>query len=466
MVEKIRIAMIDDDVDYAQVLRIQLKKLENTVINHFTSGEAALEAFMRERPPNLVFLDLVMPGLGGMETLKQLRERHPDTQVVMVSSQSTVRVALDAIKLGAKDYLTKGHDDLVKALPLATSISEQIALQQELEGLRSKDVAARHNMIGESKALGDVIHLIERVVRGNLAVAISGESGTGKELVAEAIHAGSDRRDGPFVEVNCAAIPSELMESEFFGHEKGAFTGAQGDREGVFQQASGGTLFLDEIGELDPALQAKLLRTLQDGKLRKVGGSETVEVDVRVISATNRDIQELVSSGTFREDLYYRLFQFPIALPPLRDRGNDVLLLADYFLQDFLGRHQELKPKRMTTDVRRALLDYDWPGNVRQLKTTIERAALLVDGEKIDVVDLALEREVVPHEPHGTKRTETLKGDVVSMDEAKKRALQRAYSDSDGNIEHTAQKLGVTRSTVYRLLRKYKLGPLPGSVLK
>lgn len=464
MAESFRIALIDDDSDYAQVLRFRLKKVRAATIQHYESGERALAAFLDDGPPDLVFLDLVMPGLGGMETLRQLRDRYPSLDVVMVSAQSTIRIALDAIRLGARDYLTKGHDDLVKVVPVAESVLEQVALKKEVEGLRmQRGGDAVGKMIGESKALGQTIHLIQRALRGDLAVAVSGESGTGKELVAEAIHAGSARADGPFVIVNCAAIPSELMESEFFGHEKGAFTGATGQRKGVFEQANGGTLFLDEIGELEPSLQAKLLRTLQDGRLRRVGGSKVLDVDVRVISATNRDIQKMVKDGSFREDLYYRLFQFPIVLPPLRDRGNDVLLLAEHFLREFLLRHPELAPKKLSTEARRLLLEQHWPGNVRQLKTTVERAALLVDGERIEPGGLQHEGSSTQFQGRREGAHENETG-VVSMEEAKARALEVAYRECAGNIERTAFVLGVTRSTVYRLLKKYGLEEIDQAV--
>lgn len=455
----LRIALIDDDADYAQVLTYRLQKASGREIRHFESGEAALASFMADYKPDLIFLDLVMPGLGGMETLKQLRDRHPTIPVVMVSAQSMVRVALDAIALGAYDYLTKGQDDLVKVDPIAVQIEEQLALRREVEVLRERGGAKRFSaMIGESQPMARVFHLVDRAVKADLAVAITGKSGTGKELVAEAIHAGSPRSSGPFVVVNCAAIPNELMESEFFGHEKGAFTGAHARRAGVFEQADGGTLFLDEIGEFDRGLQAKLLRTLQDGRFKRVGGTEMLEADVRIISATNRSIKSMVANGGFREDLYYRLFQFPIQLPQLRDRGNDILLLTDHFLREFLRRHNELAPKRLSTEARRSLLQFDWPGNVRELRTTIERAALLADGGVIEQRDLyaeepsrGVESPLRAIDDAATEET------VLSMEEAKRRALAHAYGLCEGNVDRTATRLGITRSTVYRLLKKYGL---------
>lgn len=462
MGEPLRIALVDDDPDYAQVLAYRLQKDRDREIRRFESGEDVLAALGDDYEADLIFLDLVMPGLGGMETLKQLHERHPGVPVVMVSAQSMVRVALDAMREGAYDYLTKGHDDLVKVDPIASQRSEQLTLMRELDRLRKRDSASRFSaIIGEGTAMAHVFHLIDRAVRGDLAVAVTGESGTGKELVAEAIHAGSSRVKGPFVVVNCAAIPSELMESEFFGHEKGAFTGAHTQKAGVFEQAHAGTLFLDEIGELDPGLQAKLLRTLQDGRFRRVGGSETLETDVRVVSATNRNIKKMVADGSFREDLFYRLFQFPIALPPLRERGNDLLLLADHFLRDFLVRHPELVPERLSQAARRSLLDYNWPGNVRQLRTSIERAVLLADGEVIQPEDLYLEdapgSDATIDAPARTLLGATTEDEILPMEELKRRALEHAFHLCNDNVEKTALRLGITRSTVYRMLKKFRI---------
>jgi two-component system, NtrC family, response regulator AtoC len=301
-----------------------------------------------------------------------------------------------------------------------------------------------------------VYRLIAKAVRGRLAVAVVGESGTGKELVAEAIHAGSDRARGPFVVVNCAAIPAALMESELFGHEKGAFTGAHARRAGVFEQADGGTLFLDEIGELDLGLQAKLLRVLQDGRVQRVGGTEPFAVDVCVISATHRDVPAMVRAETFREDLYYRLFQFPIALPPLRERGADVLLLADHVLGAVLARHPDLRPKRFTGAARQSLVRYRWPGNVRELATAVERAVLLADGEAIAPADLLLGDALAdPSRPAVAAVGATRRDEIVPFEALKRLALDHAWGLCDGDATETAARLGINRSTVYRLLKSY-----------
>ena len=391
-----RIFVVDDDKHYARLLSYRLDKPQGHEVSVFHSGEDALEALDTERP-DLVFLDIMMPGIGGMETLRRLQLFEPDLPVVMISAQGTAEVAVEAMKGGATDYITKGQDDLVKLDVVVERLKKRVKLAREVAELRA-EVAKKYGMdeiVGDSPAMERVYQLIQKTLRGNLTVAIEGESGTGKELVARAIHFNSDPPPGepevgPFVVVNCAAIPKELMESEFFGHEKGSFTGAHARHIGKFEQADGGTLFLDEVGELDLGLQAKLLRALQNREITRVGGSGTITFECRVISATNKNVLEMVRAGTFREDLYYRLFQFPVALPPLRERGNDVLLLAQGFLEAYVGAHAQFKGKRLAPDAVRALLEYPWPGNVRELKSTVERAILISDGEEIAEGDLLL----------------------------------------------------------------------------
>ena len=391
-----RLFVVDDDKHYARLLSYRLDKPRDHEVSVFHSGEDALDALDRERP-DIVFLDIMMPGIGGMETLRRLRLLAPDVPVVMISAQGTAEVAVEAMKGGATDYITKGQDDLVKLDVVVDRLKDRVRLAREVEQLRA-EVAQKYGMeeiVGDSPAMERVYQLVQKTLRGNLTVAIEGESGTGKELVARAIHFNSDPPPGepevgPFVVVNCAAIPRELMESEFFGHEKGSFTGAHARHIGKFEQADGGTLFLDEVGELDLGLQAKLLRALQTREVTRVGGSGAIRFECRVISATNRSVLDMVRAGTFREDLYYRLFQFPIALPPLRQRGNDVLLLAQGFLEDYLASHTRFKGKRLSPEAVRAILDYPWPGNVRELKSTVERAVLISDHELISQDDLLL----------------------------------------------------------------------------
>ncbi|MEM1094858.1 MAG: sigma-54 dependent transcriptional regulator [Bacteroidota bacterium] len=468
--------LVDDDPDYLALLRYQFARRTEADVHLFHSGEAALKQ-VDKLSPDLVLLDVVMPGIGGLETLRRLRATHPDLPVVMVSAQSVVSVALEALELGAYDYITKGHDDTAKLQTLIVQIAERIALSEEVASLRDQLPGAQglSNLVGESKAMRQVLATVRKTLRGDLTVAILGESGTGKELIAEAIHYNSKRRHQAFVIVNCAAIPSELMESEFFGHEKGSFTGAYSRKLGKFEQAHHGTIFLDEIGELSLSLQAKLLRVLQNQQLQRVGGSDTITVNVRVLCATNRDIMAMVREGSFREDLYYRLFQFPVQLPPLRERDQDPLLLADHFRRLFLERHPDVESRPFATITRRALLKYQWPGNVRELKNAVERALLIADGDEIMPADLMLGNPfsapfeappaaaITTAEPAGPahpKRVITraqTPDDVLPMEEVKRIALEHAYALCKGNIEQTSQRLGITRSTVYRLLKRHNI---------
>lgn len=479
---RLRIHIVDDDPAYATIMRYQLRRNNDPEIKVFHTGEDAL--LHMDEEPDLILLDVVMPGQGGLETLRQMKARKPDIPVVMVSAQSVVSVALEALKLGAYDYITKGHDDTVKLQALVRHISERVALAQEVSSLRAQlpDPKGLRGIVGESAPMARIFKIVQKTLRGNLTVAILGESGTGKELIAQAIHHNSNRRRNPFVVVNCAAIPHELMESEFFGHEKGSFTGAHARKIGKFEQAHQGTIFLDEIGELELSLQAKLLRVLQNQEVQRVGGSETIKVDVRVICATNKDIVKMTRDNEFREDLYYRLFQFPVHLPPLRERDQDVLLLGEHFRKTFLEKHKDLESRGFSAATRRVMLQYTWPGNVRELKNAVERALLISDTPEIMPDDLMLNDALhavpvtpvllpEPQEPIRSEATnpgtshlpttrileaETVE-DILPLEEVKKIAVEHAYKLCKGNIERTAVKLGVTRSTIYRLLKKYDI---------
>ncbi len=469
---RLNIFVVDDDPDYGELIRYHLKRHADVNVRLFTTGEEVVAHL--EEGTDLVLCDVVMPGQGGLETLRQITERRPGLPVVMVSAQTAVSVALEAMKLGAYDYVTKGHDDTVKLQAIVAHVAERLRLTRELATLRERLPAMRglRGIVGESAAMARVFRLVEKALRGDLTVAIQGESGTGKELVAEAIHYNSKRRRHPFVVVNCAAIPRELMESEFFGHEKGSFTGAHARKIGKFEQAHGGTIFLDEIGELDLGLQAKLLRVLQNQEVQRVGGNETIKVDVRVLSATNQNVAEMIREGRFREDLYYRLFQFPIRLPPLRERDQDALLLAEHFRKTYLEKHPEVASRPFSAATRRHILRYPWPGNVRELKNAVERALLISDEPEIMPSDLMLE-EIAPFatEPLAEPSPETIperssdhpveritrvsdSDEIIPLETLKVMAVAHAYEVCGGNINKTAARLGITRSTVYRLLKK------------
>ncbi|MEM6784833.1 MAG: sigma-54 dependent transcriptional regulator [Bacteroidota bacterium] len=501
-----RVLLADDDPDYTTLFARKVRSAVEAVggaeaqVEAYPSGEALLAAVDAGVDPALIFLDVSMPGLDGLEVLRRLKLARPALPVVMVSAQTTIRVALDAIELGAHDYLTKAQDDLVKAPVLVQQVADRRRAAARMEALRRRVTLPPDGpqLIGASEAMVEVYRTIEKATRGDLAVTILGESGTGKELVAEAIHHNSARASAPFVVVNSAAIPRELMESEFFGHEKGSFTGALTRRRGVFELADGGTLFLDEIGDLAPDLQAKLLRVLQDGTLRRVGGYQTLRVDVRVIAATHRNLEQMVKDGAFREDLFYRLCQFPVLLPPLRDREADILLLAEHFLRAFAEQHPEVTGRTFSPATRRTLLTYRWSGNVRELKSTVERAALLTDLPIIEPPDLMLQDEpvqvaaavpkpdpaaehavqrataTVPTEPRPSAATllrdGDTKDDLPTLEEVQRAAFLHAHDVCQGVVEDIAQVLDVSRSSVYRMLKRYDLmggrtwgGPRPNS---
>lgn len=486
-----RIFVVDDDRHYARMLSYRLDKTANYQVKVFSDGEAVLKALSEK--PDLILLDIMMPGVDGIEVLRQVVSQTPNIPVIMVSAQGVIDTAVEAMKLGAYDYITKGQDDLVKLDAVVRNVLEKVSMERELETLR-EEVSQKYKikgLIGDSGPMQHVYRIIQKAVRGDLTVAIQGESGTGKELVAKAIHFNSDRKRGPFVVVNCAAIPRDLMESEFFGHEKGSFTGAHARKIGMFEQADGGTIFLDEIGELDLDLQAKLLRALQEGELQRVGGNGIIRFDARVISATNQDIVKMIREGRFREDLYYRLFQFPVPLPPLRERGSDLIMLTNYFLREYVKNHQEFKDRRFGAEARRAIANYSWPGNVRELKSAIERAILLSDSNEISAPDLMLtgfnpispwsermtlaeaaETSFAAPQPKASSASTHVSGSndmqppvdageetggIVSLEDLKHRAVERAYRLCDGNVDRAAVELGIGRATMYRLLKRYEL---------
>jgi len=489
---KYRIFVVDDDKQYARMLSYRLSKNTNYDVTVFNRGESVLEKLSDK--PDVILLDIMMPGIDGIEVLQRVVKELPNTSVIMVSAQGVIDTAVEAMKIGAHDYITKGQDDLVKLDTIVRNATEKVSMSREIESLRN-EVASQYKLqglIGDSEPMNKVYRLIQKAVRGNLTVAIQGESGTGKELVARAIHYNSDRRRKPFVVVNCAAIPRELMESEFFGHEKGSFTGAHARKIGKFEAADEGTIFLDEIGELDLDLQAKLLRTLQEGELSRVGGNQTIKFDARVISATNADVVQLIRDGKFREDLYYRLYQFPIPLPPLRDRGSDILVLSRYFFREYLNEHPEFKESEISIEAQQVIKTYSWPGNVRELKSAIERAILIADDVQIGPDDLMLNNSnpVTPWidrpsvqparesripkaqpsvaaastQPSGAEPSPAISfeeagdgGEIVSLEELKHRAVRQAYQLCEGNVDRAAVELGIGRATMYRLLRKYNM---------
>ncbi|MBN1153483.1 sigma-54-dependent Fis family transcriptional regulator [candidate division KSB1 bacterium] len=445
--------VVDDDKNICKIIEINLKKNKSYDVNLVTNGEACLK-LIGEQIPDLVLLDIQMPGIDGIETLKRIKEYEPRIPVVMMSAHATVEKAVKSMRLGAYDFITKpfATDRLMVTVQNALMTS---SLKLELDELKSelKNKYEFKNIIGQSGVMQEVFKALEKVINSNVTVLIQGESGTGKELIARAIHFHSNSRSHkPFVAVNCSALPESLLESELFGHEKGSFTGAAGRRIGKFEQADGGTVFLDEVGLMSPMTQSKLLRVLQEREFERVGGNELIKVDVRVISATNKDLEEAMKKNEFREDLYYRLSVFPIKLPPLRDRREDIPLLSAFFLEKY-SRQENKTIEGISPDALELLLAYNWPGNVRELENAIERAVVLAADNEIHSKDLpAAVRSI--GEKKMFESDNTLSSWIEKLEEE---ALRQALLECEGNISKTAKKLGIGRATIYRKAKKYGL---------
>ena len=447
------ILVVDDDKNISKMIEATLKKERRFEIQTALSGEACLN-IINDNLPDLVLLDIQMPGIDGIETLKRIKQQNSLIPVIMMTAHGTIERAVESMKLGAYDFLTKpfARDRLLVTVNNALLNS---SLRRQVDELRSelRTKYAYENIVGQSGRMQDVFRSVEKIVNSNVTVLIQGESGTGKELIARAIHYHSKNRSTqPFVAVNCSALPESLLESELFGHEKGAFTGATSRRVGKFEQANGGTIFLDEIGLMSPATQSKLLRVLQEREFERVGGNELVKVDVRVISATNRNLEEAMQAGEFREDLYYRISVFPIKLPPLRDRKEDIPLLAAHFLKKF--SEQEGKDvDGISADSLELMMAYNWPGNVRELENTIERAMVLVNGSEVTAGDLPAAVRALG-EKKIYESDSTLSSWIEKLEEE---ALRQALLECEGNISKTAKKLGIGRATIYRKAKKYGL---------
>ena len=455
-----RILIVDDEQGIRAALG-QLLEFEGYEVRTVANAVDGLAEYARFKP-NLVFMDVKMAGIDGLEALKKLREQDPGAIVVMISGHATIQTAVEATQHGAYDILEKPLDTDRILVTLRNALAH-LDLHEENTRLRDA-VRSRFEIVGTSYAIRAVIEKIERVAKTPARVLITGENGTGKELVARAIHGQSTRAQAPFVEVNCAAIPSELIESELFGHMKGSFTGAVADRAGKFEQAHGGTLFLDEIGDMSLAAQAKVLRVLQDGVVTRIGGSKPIQVDVRVLAATNKTVEAEITAGRFREDLYYRLNVVPIHVPPLRERREDIPLLVGHFIAQLTGP-AGLAPRAMTDDAVTRLSQLDWPGNVRELRNTIERLLILASGPRITAEDV--DRLV-------GRRADSSEGglgsllDVPTFEEFK-HAAERAYLVAklrafDWNVSETARALDMPRSNLYKKIERYALSREGGGV--
>jgi DNA-binding NtrC family response regulator len=447
-----RLLIVDDEKSQRDMLAGSLEKEGYSV----ATAESGLEAIKlcEDKYFEVALIDLKMPGMDGIELLSRLKEMNPEIQVIVMTAYGTVETAVVAMKLGAYHYVNKPINldelklDIKKALERYHLLSENKYLRMELEG-KFGDV----KIIGESKAIQEVLSTVSRVAKSKSTVLIRGESGTGKELVARAIHALSDRRDQRFVPVSCAALPETLLESELFGHEKGAFTGAVKRREGRFELADGGTLFLDEIGDIPLETQVKILRAIEFQEFERLGGKETLKVDVRIISATNQDLEKKINEGTFREDLYYRLNVISLFIPPLRERKKDLLPLVDHFIKK-ANQKCGKSIKGMTTEVKDIILSYDWPGNVRELENVIERGVVLSRGDAIDKNDLPYFGLI--------KSKETISSPHLTLKDMEMNHILNTLKMTDWNLGKTAEILGIHRNTLRLKMKEYGIEKVNG----
>ena len=466
---KTRLMIVDDDTSHLASLVKIFKKMKLDVVG-VPRGREALK-LIEEQVYTVVLCDLMLPDIDGLEVLTQLKRRQPQLEVVMMTAYGTIERAVEAMRVGAYDFITKPFrraeiERVIKrALERVNLIEENRALKQQLAEARiaARNALSGEGLIGHAPAFRNVIEVASQAAPSQVTILLQGESGTGKEVVARAIHAQSSRRDGPFVAVNCGALPEGIIEAELFGVERGAFTGANQRREGRWGRAHGGTLFLDEIGEMPIHLQVKLLRALQSGEYERVGGTETLHADCRVIAATHVNLLEAVREGDFREDLYYRLKVIALTLPPLRERVDDIPLLAEHFFQRFVARHQRAL-SGMSIEARRAMVSYPWPGNVRELENCLERAVVLCRDELIKLEDLPLEVRSTLDQRDRDDEGELSSGDArlfvvplgTPLQEIERRLILKTLDLTGGDKRQTAQMLGVATRTIYRKLASFE----------
>jgi two-component system, NtrC family, response regulator AtoC len=451
---KKRILIIDDEPSIRKVLSAHLS-LYGYEVEVAVDGGAGISK-INSAMFHAVVTDLRMPNIGGLEVLNWVKKNHPGLPVVIITAHGTVDTAVEALKLGAHDYITKPFDQSELQAILEKAVRTEAANAKDLS-----PESGRFEIIGKTPGMKKIYGLIEKVAKSPTTILITGESGTGKELIAKALHDNSNRASKPFISVNCGAIPESLFESQLFGHAKGAFTGAIADREGRFELADGGTLFLDEIGELPLEMQVKLLRVLQERQFERVGGVKTIEVDVRLIASTNRNLESEVDAGTFRQDLFYRLNVIPIELPPLRDRASDIPLLANHFLTKFnerLARTTSISPPAMET-----MVNWHWPGNIRELENLIERSVLLCEGETISPSDLhglstshSATDATGPLDDLGLK--EYVRAHTTKLERAR---IQSVLETEGGNVTRAAKSLGISRKSLQTKMKDYGLRDQP-----
>ena len=443
--DPVKIFVVEDDPAYTKFLKYVLGLNPDYEVEYYTTGKDFLANLYKN--PAVVTLDYSLPDMPGEKVLTQIKSHDPNIPVIIVSAQEKIHTAVELLKSGAYDYISKDHETKERLINSINNARNKSSLIRQIDHLK-KEISEKYefekSIIGNSSAIKKTFSLLEKAVQTNISVSITGETGTGKELVAKAIHYNSKRKNKPFVAVNIAAIPRELIESELFGHEKGAFTGAATRRIGKFEEAEGGTIFLDEIGEMDPSLQAKLLRVLQEREVTRIGGNQVIKLDVRIVAATHKDLAEEVKSGKFREDLYYRLLGLPIHLPPLRERGNDVLLIAKYFLDQF-SQENQLPKFKISSEAQEKILQYPFPGNIRELKSIMELSAVMAEGNEIRPQDITF---------NSAARMESFLYQEMSMQEFMYRIIRHFLNKYDDNVLEVAKRLDIGKSSLYRYLKE------------
>lgn len=445
----VRIFLVDDDPFIGEMLKYHLQLNPDYEVFLYSSGKECLSELYRN--PDIICIDFGLPDIQGDDLFKQIKTLYPDLPIIVISGQENISVAIDFLKQGAKDYIVKNEHTKELLWNSIIRLRENISLKQEVEELKDeleKKYSFEKTIIGQSESIKSIFSKINKALKSNINVSVTGETGTGKEVVARAIHYHSSRKNKPFIAVNMAAIPKDLVESEFFGHEKGAFTGATDKSVGKFEQANGGTIFLDEIAELDLNLQSKLLRALQEREITRVGGTQKIKLDVRLIIATHKNLANEVKKGNFREDLYYRVIGLPIELPPLRERDQDTLILAKHFI-DLFAKENKIKPLVLASDARKKLMKYSFPGNIRELKSVIDLACVMAESNEITADDISfysLEKE----SENFLSEQKTLKQYTTDI-------ILHFLKENNNDVIKTAKILDIGKSTVYNLINSTDL---------
>ncbi len=443
--DPVKIFVVEDDPTYSKFLKFVLGLNPDFEVTFFTTAKEFINNLHKK--PTIITLDYSLPDMAGEKVLKEIRDFDPDISVIIISAQEKIKTAVELLKIGAFDYISKDEEAKDRILNSINNARNKTSLIREIGRLKqeiSEKYEFEKSIIGTSPAIKKIFSLLEKAVKTNIIVSITGETGTGKELVSKAIHYNSVRKNKPFVAVNIAAIPKDLIESELFGHEKGAFTGANSKRIGKFEEAEGGTIFLDEIGEMELGLQSKLLRVLQEKEIIRVGGNQVIKLNVRILVATHRNLSEEVKKGKFREDLYYRLLGLPIHIPPLREREQDIILLAKYFLDQF-AKENQLQKFKLTQDAQEKLLQHPFPGNVRELKSIIELAAVMADNSEVRATDITFSGV-------GTDQSFLLK--EMTLQEYTYRIIRLLLNKYDSNVLDVAKRLDIGKSSIYRYLKE------------